>query len=585
MSTDATERRELGSAAGTAETERLFELANDLLAVADADGYFTRLNPAWEKTFGWTRAELMARPYLDFVHPDDRARTMAASTMPASGVREVRNHENRYRCKSGEWRWLLWSAHAEAGVWYAVAKDVTERKQLERQALHDSLTGLPNRLVFMDRLEHALQRLSRRDGIVAVIFVDLDHLKVVNDSLGHDVGNELLVQAAERMRASVRNTDTVARVGGDEFVILADEVTGTGDALMLAERVVEACSAPFTIHGERVLVTASAGVSLASDQARTSETMVREADRAMYRAKSLGRGRAQLFDEDLRREVEARLRIEAELRAALTHENELRLVYQPLVSLRDGTIAGCEALLRWQHPVDGQLAPLSFLPLAEETGLIVDIGAQVLETACRQARDWRDRGYPLTIAVNVSLRQLARDDFPNMVRVLLQETGLPAPSLCLEITETAVLERPEHVAPQLEALRRLGVRIALDDFGKGFSSLSHVRALPVDVIKIDRSFVAGIDSGSAERAVVAAILTLSAELGLTVIAEGIERETELAELRRLGCLYGQGFLFSPPRPAADLTLGGFSPQARPGLGDPYVIREFMRQIGIPARIQ
>jgi diguanylate cyclase (GGDEF)-like protein len=454
---------------------------------------------------------------------------------------------------------------------------------LERRALYDPLTGLPNRALLDDRLAQALGALRRSAGWVAVLFVDVDGLKAVNDGRGHDVGDELLREAARRLAGAMRETDTVARIGGDEFVVVATGLRDIAEIEAVAERLLAALDEPLAQQLSDVPLSASVGVAATSEPTTPGQELVRRADVAMYRAKARGRGCWERFDDRMAAEVIARLQVEAELRVALTR-NELRVHYQPLVRLEDGVIVGCEALVRWQHPVRGLLAPAEFIGLAEDNGLIVPIGAWVLGEACRQAAAWRREGIDLTVSVNVSARQLHRPNFANEVRGTLRAHGLHAPSLCLEITETAVIGRVERLAPALRRLKRLGVRIAMDDFGSGFSSLSHISGLPIDVIKIDGSFVSAVARPGPDRAIVAAILSLADELGLTAIAERIELPDQLDTLQRLGCPLGQGFHFAAPLPAEELELDGFEPRGRPGFGDPYVIREFMRQIGIPARL-
>ncbi|MGH2918765.1 MAG: putative bifunctional diguanylate cyclase/phosphodiesterase [Solirubrobacteraceae bacterium] len=454
---------------------------------------------------------------------------------------------------------------------------------LQRRALYDGLTGLPNRSLFDDRLDQALARLARARDCLAVLFVDIDGLKAVNDSLGHDAGDEMLFAAARRLVAAVRETDTVARIGGDEFLVVACGLSGVNEATHVAQRLEDAFERPLHAGGEDLPVSASIGVATTSDAATPAHELVRMADVAMYRAKANGGGCWVRFDDRMAREVGARLKVEGELRVA-PGRDELSVHYQPIVRLEDATVVGCEALVRWNHPRRGLLSPDAFIPLAEDNGLVVPIGTWVLDEACRQAAAWRQRGIDMSISVNVSPRQLNQPDFVDIVRQTLSQRGLPAPSLCLEITETAMVRRLERLAPRLERLKRLGVRLAMDDFGRGFSSLSHLRGLPIDVIKIDGSFVDSVSVVGPDRAIIAAIVSLGHEMGLTVIAEHIERDDQLAALRRLGCPLGQGYLFAPPNPPEALDLDGFDARGRPGFGDPYVIREFMRQIGIPARM-
>ena len=564
----------------------LFGLSHELLATAGADGRFRQLSSAWETTLGWTREELTARPFLDFVHPEDRELTRQAAAGIGVAGQEVVDFENRYRHKDGSWRSLVWNARSDGETWFAVASDVTEHKLLEQRAIHDHLTGLPNRILLLDRLEHALSRMSRSNGSVTVLFIDLDRFKSVNDTRGHETGDAVLVAAARRLEETVRAGDTVGRLGGDEFVVIAEDLDGEGETQALAERIVDAFRVPLIARGEQVMVGASVGIVYTSpeEDGPTPERLLREADTAMYRAKAAGRGRTERFDALMRAEVAERLQLARELHEALPRV-ELRLVYQPVVSLVDGTVAACEALLRWHHSERGVVPPAAFVPLAEQSGLIVPIGEWVLEEACRQAAEWRRAGRDLSVSVNVSPVQLAQHDFAERVDAIVRKAGLPAQCLCLELVEATVAWQPDRIGATLRDLRSRGVRIALDDFGKGATSLAHFRALPLDIIKLDRAFTSGLRDGEVSRAIVAALISLAKGLGMTVVAEGVEREDQAGELRELGCGLAQGYWFGYPSEPEALDLEGFNARVRPGLGDPFVIREFMRQIGIPARIQ
>ena len=549
-----------------AEIRRLFELSNDLLAMIGRDGCFQYVNPAWEKVLGWSSEELCGRRAVELIHPDDLELTMALAPKPGEPTRDVVNFENRYRTRSGGYRWLLWGARSDGATWYAVAKDVSERKELERRALHDTLTGVPNRLVLMDRLAHGLRRQRRSGHHLGVLLVDLDRFKLANDTLGHDVGDRLLTDAARRLERTVRETDTVARLGGDEFVVLAEDLTGRDDALVLAERLVLAFEQPFRIDRGEVGIRASVGLTLAPPDAEASpEHLLREADMAMYRAKAAGRDRYELFDELARKEAADRVRLASELRHALSR-GELYLVYQPLVAVAESTVAGCEALLRWRSPGRGEVPPADFLTLAEENGLILPIGDWVLREACRQAAAWRREGRELTVSVNVSPTQLAQPDFVADVEAAALDAGLPLDRLSVELLEASFTEDPERVVQTLRELRGQGVQIAVDDFGKGATSLSYFRELPLDMVKLDRAFVDGLHSGVEDRAIVAAVVSLADEMGMAVVAEGIETEEQLAEIRKLGCPFAQGFYFARPARAAELRLDGLPVALQPAAG-------------------
>jgi diguanylate cyclase (GGDEF)-like protein len=432
-------------------------------------------------------------------------------------------------------------------------RDVSERKkfevQLARQALHDRLTALPNRVLMRDRLENALARTLRHRSTVALLILDVDRFKVVNDSLGHEGGDLLLVAVAERLAKLLRPGDTLARMGGDEFALLCEDVSGRDEASETAARVVAAMDAPFHVQATDVALTVSVGVAVASGNAIVADLLLRDADVAMYRAKQRGRDRYEVFDEAMRSQAVDRLSVENDLRRAI-RQGQLRLVYQPIVHIDTGRIAGFEALVRWQHPERGLLSPADFIPPAEETGLIVPLGQCVLGEACLQAAAWqRRRGpdQPLRMSVNVSAKQLQHPGWAAEVAGTLADTGLEPSYLVLELTESVLMEDPEATSARLEELRRLGVRIAIDDFGTGYSSLGYLRRLPVDVLKIDKSFIDGVALGPHESALARAVVKLARTLGLDAVAEGVSDRRQLAELRRLRCPYGQGYHFARPQ--------------------------------------
>jgi len=424
--------------------------------------------------------------------------------------------------------------------------------------LHDPLTDLPNRTLFLDRLALALARLRRQKTRIAVLFIDLDNFKVVNDSLGHGAGDKLLVELGGRLRDAIRPSDTIARFGGDEFVVLCEDLSEARDAVMVGERIVAAASEPFQLEGREMFVTASVGVALAIEGDSTPETLLRDADVAMYRAKERGRGRVEVFDEALRTRIMERLDLENGLRRALQRD-ELRVYYQPEVSASQGRMIAVEALVRWEHPERGLLEPKEFVPLAEETGMIVEIGEWVLNEACRQIAAWRANGSDIDLAVNVSARQLVQPDIVEVVRGALERSGLPPDSLCLEITESAVMRDPEAALATLTLVKDLGVKVALDDFGVGFSSLAQLKEmLPLHALKVDRSFISGLADDDRNSAIVAAVVMMATTLGLTAIAEGVETEAQAMQARALGCDISQGFFYTAPEPAAAMTerLGG-----------------------------
>jgi diguanylate cyclase (GGDEF)-like protein/PAS domain S-box-containing protein len=432
-----------------------------------------------------------------------------------------------------------------------VLADALERQAIEddirHRALHDELTGLPNRTLFLDRLEHTLAALRRRGGMAAILFLDLDHFKLVNDSLGHHVGDELLAAAAPRLKQAVRASDTVARFGGDEFGILLEAIADEDDAAHMAERVAAAFSRPFVLQGSEHFVSASVGIAVAHGT-ELPEELIRDADAAMYRAKERGRARYELFDEVMRSRAISRLRIENDLRRAL-ERHELLLEYQPMVSLIDGSIWSVEALVRWQHPNRGLLMPSDFLPIAEGNGLIEPIGRWVLEQACRQAGHWyraRPDDAPVGISVNLSALQIARPELPELVLASVRAGGLDPACLSLELKERSMLGDFEALHEALDALKALGVRLVLDDFGMGHSSFTYLTRLPLDAIKVDRAFVDGLGTDGRDTAITEAIVAMARALSLEVIAAGVETQAQAEALLAMGCRLAQGFHFSRP---------------------------------------
>ncbi len=435
----------------------------------------------------------------------------------------------------------------------AFDRQLTE-DEIRHRALHDPLTGLPNRTLFTDRLGQAVQRLRRRDSTAAVLLLDLDRFKLVNDSLGHVVGDELLAAAAPRLKQTVRASDTVARFGADEFGILLEDIEGEQDAVEMAERIAAVFTRPFVLAGNEHFVTTSIGISLAVGGERP-EDLVRDADAAMNRAKERGRARYELFDEGIRGRAISRLRVENDLRRALERD-ELTLDYQPVVSLRDHSIASVEALVRWEHPTRGRVAPLEFIPIAEENGLIEPIGRWVLEHACRQGAQWyaqRPDAPPISVAVNLSAVQFENHNLPDTVATALRNSGLEPELLALEVTESVMMGHAKELTDTLAALREMGVRLILDDFGTGYSSLAYLTRLPLDVVKVDQSFIAGLGNRPRDTAITEAIIAMSHALSLKVVGEGTETELQVSELARLRCDLAQGYHFSRPVSAEEIT--------------------------------
>ncbi|MDP9348672.1 MAG: EAL domain-containing protein [Gemmatimonadota bacterium] len=503
----------------------------------ETDGAAVYANPAAERL----RAELGAETLRGLLPPAHADLVRSA----LSSGRRFRNVEVTVGGRILSW---TYSPHPPLGVVHLFAEDITGRRDVEEQlrhdALHDPLTGLPNRHLFMERLARAiLHAREREDYLFAVLFLDLDRFKVVNDSLGHHVGDDLLAVVARRLAGCLRPEDTVSRFGGDEFAILLTDITGAA-AARVAERILGEISAPINLQGYDVFTSASIGIALSSSAYGRPEYLVRNADMAMYRAKAAGKRRVEVFDRAMHAQVLLRLQQETDLRRALQRD-ELRLFYQPIVDLGSGRIDGVEALVRWEHPDRGWIPPGDFIPTAEETGLIHGIGQWVLEEACRTLQRWRD-GRPLTVSVNLSGRQLAQPDLVEQVARTLRDTGADPRGLKLEVTESVVVENPESAAETLRSFRALGIEMYMDDFGTGYSSLSYLHRLPLDALKIDRSFVSRIGVDPEGTVVVRTIATLAHSLGLSVVAEGVETPEQLRILRELGCEYAQGYLFSRP---------------------------------------
>jgi len=518
------------------------------------------LSPRWKAIVGLGEFELDDRPesWFDCVLDVDRERLRSAFAAAATTGDSHVVLEHRMRCRDGAPLWVVTRGalvRDRQGTVIRMAgsmTDISARKRAEEQlvhdAFHDGLTGLANRSLFLDRVGMALQALPREhQGTFAVLFLDLDRFKTVNDSLGHSVGDLLLVAIARRLEKLMRPSDTVARLGGDEFAVLAFGVREGSDAVHIAERVHRSLVAPFDVAGQQVHITASIGIALPELNGASADGLLRDADLAMYRAKATGPGRYEVFDLELHRATVQLLKLENELRRGVA-AGHFVMHYQPIISLASGRIAGFEALTRWQHPERGLVSPTHFIALAEETGLIVQLGWLVLERACRQACLWQERfptDPPYFMSVNVSGKLFAQDGAVEQLLKILEASRLPPESLRLEVTESVVLHHGEEVMRRLRLLRDFGVQLSIDDFGTGYSSLSYLQRFRYDELKIDRSFVRDIDGGDS-LAIVETILSLASHLGIGVVAEGIETAEQLAHLRNLGCPHGQGFWFAQP---------------------------------------
>jgi diguanylate cyclase (GGDEF)-like protein/PAS domain S-box-containing protein len=539
-------------------------------------------SPRWHEILGRQEQSDDEDPCLwfDLVHPDDLLRLRAAIDAHLAGQTPHLLSQHRMRHADGSWRWVLTRGLAIRDVDGIATRmagslsDITDRlaaeRQLQHDALHDGLSGLPNRALFMDRVDQVLQRARRAPGIgCAVLYLDIDRFKLVNDSLSHAVGDHLLVALAGRIAAVLRPGDTVARIGGDEFTMLLDGVTNGDEAMLVAERLQRALVDPFAVDSHDLFVTASIGLALSGTDT-SSQELIRNADIAMYDAKRRGRARCAIFDQSMHQRVVDRLARQNELRQAV-EQSLLPIHYQPIVDLATGRISGLEALVRW--PVGWpQVAPLDFIPIAEETGVIGPLGLHVLRTALATLAGWRRSGLvgdEVQMSVNVSGRQLDDPALPQNVRAAIAAAGLPGDALRLELTESTLMQEPQRMRGIIREVCASGVGLHLDDFGTGYSSLAALHQFPVDALKIDRSFVASIDSGSGSDVIVRSTIALAHSLGLRVIAEGIENQRQLQRLRTLGCEYGQGYLFSPPLSSddAEVLLGSWRTGEVAALGD------------------
>jgi diguanylate cyclase (GGDEF)-like protein/PAS domain S-box-containing protein len=529
--------------------------SSDVQLIADGDGRITYESAAVERVRGFKPEDRVGRHVLNDIHPDDRE--WAAQLVQDVGRTPGAQVTAELRVRHADGSWLVIEAVAKnliddpaVGGVVVNYRDITTRKSLEdelkRQAFHDSLTGLANRALFADRLGHAISRAERSPTQLAVLFVDLDDFKTVNDSLGHSEGDQLLIAVADRLRAGVRAGDTIARMGGDEFAILIEDPSEDETPVEVGRRLLTQLAPPFVHGGKELFVRASIGIATTRSRNHTADEVLRNADVAMYTAKSRGKNRLEVFEPGMHTAALNRLALKGDLERAL-ERGEFALVYQPIVRLGGGRLSGVEALLRWQHRDRGTVGPTEFIPVAEETGLILPLGRWVLEQACAQAAAWNlISTEPVTMSVNVSGRQLQQPAFPAEVSSVLAATGLPPGLLTLELTESVLMQDAEAATAMLVDLKRLGVRLAIDDFGTGYSSLNYLRRFPIDELKIDRSFVSSLDDGPTQSAVVLSILRLSETLHLETVAEGIEEPSQLAVLRDLGADLGQGYFFARP---------------------------------------
>ncbi|MBS1715588.1 MAG: EAL domain-containing protein [Armatimonadetes bacterium] len=562
QSHDGLERKILERTEDLRRLNESLQFAVEGIAIFDSEGKCVKVNSAFERILGFESGEMTSDQWNIAFDPSQQAKVRVGFLEACShGKAEF---EAEARTKSGDRIFveivLVASGHGngQQGFTHVFMKDITDRKvlelELERQAFQDNVTRLPNRLLFLDRLNHGIQMLRRKTSGLCVMFLDLDNFKVVNDSLGHDAGDTILVEVAARLQDCVRPGDTVARWGGDEFVLLLEDLPDADSALHVVHRIAERLRAPIRFEESEIYVSASIGIRHTDSGDTTTPALLRDADTAMYHAKGSGKSTFAMFEPSMNMRAVERLEIETGLRQALVND-EFEIVYQPLIGLAKGEIQGVEALLRWRHPSKGLIPPGLFIPIAEETGSIISIGAWVLEQACRQVKTWQSvLGLPdLGVSVNLSGKQLQRPDIVETVSDVLHKTGLEPRHLKLEITESVLIENVEEANVKLVALRDLGVLLAIDDFGTGYSSMASLGNFPLDTVKIDRSFVSQLDSETKAVPIISAILMLSEAMNLDVTAEGLESLGQVEQLRDMGCTTGQGYHLAKPMSAEDFA--------------------------------
>ena len=550
---------------GDARFRSLIQNSSDVIVILEPDLTIRYETPSIERVLGHSVEERLGRTPLDIIHPDDAPSVQTTLEQVTLNAGVERRFECRARHADGSWHVVQGIAknmidHEPVGGVVVTYRDITDQKELEeqlrRQAFHDDLTGLPNRALFIERLQHAIDRLARQSAPIAVLFIDLDDFKTVNDSLGHTAGDRLLAAVAKRARACLRSVDTIARLGGDEFAVLLEDVADAEVPSQVAGRILAAVRRPLRLDRQELSIGASIGIAVAHSPKQTAADLLRNADLAMYSAKDHGKGCVEVFETKLKRAATARLRLRLDLERALD-AGEFALRYQPLVNLGTGALVGMEALARWHHPRRGEMMPGDFIGLAEESGLILPLGRWVLSEACRQARTWQTEGIgqpgALAVSVNVSVRQIHDPGFADDVATTLGRLDLDPGLLTLEITESVLMQDTTLTQSSLGRLKAVGVRLVIDDFGTGYSSLSYLRRFPIDGVKIDRSFIDAVDTDRQEADLVRSIITLSRRLKLETVAEGIERWGQLARLRALGADIGQGYYLSTPLEASEVA--------------------------------
>ncbi|MEP6923329.1 MAG: EAL domain-containing protein [Pyrinomonadaceae bacterium] len=537
----------------------LVQNSSDAVLIVGKDLVIRYVTPSVERVFGYSPDDIIGRKFNELVHPDDIPQVLGYFKNLINKGGLSASVEWRLLNNKGEWIFVentgnnLFEDENVRGI-VVNSRNVTDRRRVEdrmlHDAFHDALTGLPNRALFLDHLKLTLSRAKRSESLLfAVLFIDLDRFKYVNDSLGHHAGDLLLIEVARRIEGCLRPSDTVARLGGDEFTILIEDIASLDEVTIIAERVRLKIFEPFDLDGREFVTTVSIGIALGSPEYNSAENVLRDADTAMYHAKVGGKAQFAIFDQDMHARVISTMETEADMRRAIERK-EFFLLYQPIISTSKYTLCGFEALVRWQHPTRGIIAPDDFIPLAEETGLIIPMSLWILREVGKQCALWRESlpGAPLTVSVNISCKHFQQPDLVDQVARVLHETGLEASALKLEITESAVMENTERTAEKLKGLRALGIELSLDDFGTGYSSLSYLHRFPLDILKIDRSFVSRLEDEGEHFEIVKTIISLAKSLGMKTVAEGVETERQFIKLQNLNCDFAQGFFFSKPLP-------------------------------------
>ncbi len=537
----------------TSIQDSFFELTPDLMCIVSPEGYFTKLSLSWEKKLGYTREELCSQPVESFIHPDDFNQTTIAYA-ELQDNKQIVGFTNRYRHKNGDYYWFEWVSHiGDSGVIFAAARDITQQKlneeRIKKLAYLDALTGLPNRTQLHRAIDESLSNSSIGESKMALLFIDLDNFKSINDSLGHDVGDQVLQIEAQRLSRCMRQSDIVARMGGDEFIVFTEPMKDESRAAFLAQKIIEELSKPLEIDGVQLQLTSSIGIAMYPTDGMDRVTLMKKADTAMYEAKDNGKDAFCYFSPQMMIDASKRLSLVIELRQAIK-EQQFEVYYQPRMRLSDESISGAEALVRWNHPQKGLISPVEFIPIAEKYGLINQIGRIVIKEVIRQLSVWCKKvDYSVPMGINLSPIQFNDSHLYKMIIDYCAHYALPPNLIELEVTESMIMKKPEQASTILQALRKSGFKIAIDDFGTGYSSLAYLKKLPLDILKIDQSFIFNLPSSSDDMAIVKTIIALAKMLDLELIAEGVETDEHRRLLKSYGCDNAQGYYYAKPMPA------------------------------------